>query len=406
MDPLAVKQQKIKESLCCPECRGTLDYPKACEFYGWPLSSKIMCVNCNQVGVAINGRIIFGADDAVGLLETAEGYEGSIDQRCMPLSASQFSPIGAWQTTGTSYWSNTPSSKFSFHSDALGVGLTLIKHQWAGFAEILIDGKSIAVLDLFQEAGSMQHWYPAHFGSGNHTIEVVVSGAKNPRSLDCQVHLVELETLQRSTTFPSSYRYDSRNRGNPYPQCFDKLLHETAVNGLVLDCGSGDRNHPDPRVVSFEYSRFQGPDVFGDGHRLPFKENSFDLVLSQAVFEHIANPFVAANEILRVLKPGGRVYVESAFIQPLHAVPYHFFNTTAWGLERLFSEFVIHEITHQGDLAQTLEWFYRLTQLRQKGFGAKVDQVLDLMRELDKNITAEELKSFSSYVTLLAKKPG
>jgi Methyltransferase domain len=350
--------------------------------------------------------MIFNADDTVGLLETSEIYEGSIEQRCMPLSPSLFSPGGAWQKNNGSYWSSTKLSKLSFRTDALGVGITLIKHPWSGFAEILVDGNSIAVLDLFQEAGSMQHWYPMHFGRGSHSVELVVCGAKNPRSHDCQVHVVELEILEKTATFPSSYRYDSRNRGNPYPECFDQLLRDTSTDGLVLDCGSGDRNHPDSRVVSFEYSRFQGPDVFGDGHQLPFKENSFDLVLSQAVFEHVANPFVAASEIFRVLKPRGRVYVESAFMQPLHAVPYHFFNTTAWGLERLFSEFVIQEITHQGVLAQTLEWFYRLTELRQKGFGAKVDQVLSLARELDENITREELKSFSSYVTLLAYKPG
>jgi SAM-dependent methyltransferase len=39
--------------------------------------------------------------------------------------------------------------------------------------------------------------------------------------------------------------------------------------------------------------------------QLTFKENSFDLFITQDVFEHVFNPAQAAKEIMRVLKPGG-----------------------------------------------------------------------------------------------------
>ena len=38
---------------------------------------------------------------------------------------------------------------------------------------------------------------------------------------------------------------------------------------------------------------------------LPFEDESFDLILSWAVFEHISNPEFAAAELTRILKPGG-----------------------------------------------------------------------------------------------------
>lgn len=38
---------------------------------------------------------------------------------------------------------------------------------------------------------------------------------------------------------------------------------------------------------------------------LPFEDNSFDLLLTMDVFEHIFNPLIALKEIYRVLKPGG-----------------------------------------------------------------------------------------------------
>jgi len=47
----------------------------------------------------------------------------------------------------------------------------------------------------------------------------------------------------------------------------------------------------------------------------------------------------AAREILRVLKPGGRVLVRTAFLQPLHEAPWHFFNCTRHGLEAWFEDF-------------------------------------------------------------------
>jgi len=38
---------------------------------------------------------------------------------------------------------------------------------------------------------------------------------------------------------------------------------------------------------------------------LPYEDNSFDLVLSRFVFEHVSDPAFFAKELVRVLKPGG-----------------------------------------------------------------------------------------------------
>jgi SAM-dependent methyltransferase len=40
--------------------------------------------------------------------------------------------------------------------------------------------------------------------------------------------------------------------------------------------------------------------------RIPFDTNTFDVIVSNQVFEHIKNPRPALQEIARVLKPGGR----------------------------------------------------------------------------------------------------
>lgn len=46
--------------------------------------------------------------------------------------------------------------------------------------------------------------------------------------------------------------------------------------------------------------------VEGVAETLPFQERSFDMVVATLVFCTVADPVVAAREIARVLKPGGR----------------------------------------------------------------------------------------------------
>jgi ubiquinone/menaquinone biosynthesis C-methylase UbiE len=43
----------------------------------------------------------------------------------------------------------------------------------------------------------------------------------------------------------------------------------------------------------------------GSVYELPFDDNSFDVVFSHALFEHLARPIAAIQEIHRILRPGG-----------------------------------------------------------------------------------------------------
>lgn len=49
--------------------------------------------------------------------------------------------------------------------------------------------------------------------------------------------------------------------------------------------------------------------VKGDAHSLPFPDNRFDVVYCRFVLEHVHRPEVVCSEMLRVLAPGGRVFV-------------------------------------------------------------------------------------------------
>lgn len=50
--------------------------------------------------------------------------------------------------------------------------------------------------------------------------------------------------------------------------------------------------------------------VPGDAHALPFPSNSFDLVYSRMLFEYLADKKQAAEEMVRVCRPGGTVLIQ------------------------------------------------------------------------------------------------
>jgi len=95
------------------------------------------------------------------------------------------------------------------------------------------------------------------------------------------------------------------------------------VNGRVLDngCGLGlylehlGASAQAALGVEFDGERAQQAGARGlrvvqaAGEHLPFGRDAFDLVLSHEVLEHVADDRRAAEEIARVLRPGGRAVV-------------------------------------------------------------------------------------------------
>lgn len=131
---------------------------------------------------------------------------------------------------------------------------------------------------------------------------------------------------------------DSDNvSGWPYDGDTLSVLHNFS-DGIVLDCGAGRRPIYYENIINYEIVDYDTTDVLGVGEHLPFLDNSFDVVLSLAVLEHVREPMQCANEIARVLKPGGKLLCSMPFLQPLHGYPHHYFNATHQGLQRLFED--------------------------------------------------------------------
>lgn len=183
--------------------------------------------------------------------------------------------------------------------------------------------------------------------------------------------------------------FDTENVGaNDYDaECYNFI--NQYHKGLILDCGAGRRGHCYENVVNFEVVPYDSTDVLGVGEFLPFKDGTFDGVFSHSVLEHVRDPFRCSREILRVLKPGGRLYCQVPFLAPFHGYPDHYYNMSHDGLVQLFTdgmEVEELEVLNFGQPIFALTWFLReymggLSGRTRKKFGRM--RIRELLRDGD-----------------------
>jgi SAM-dependent methyltransferase len=172
-----------------------------------------------------------------------------------------------------------------------------------------------------------------------HPSQVVCSGCGTAYPLRNGVPVLLPETIQEAGTGEAS----ADDPVSRHPYSLESLKIIDAHQGeWVLDLGAGGKLQRWDNVVQIDIFRYPMTDVVGSADRLPFRDNSFSAVISQAVFEHLQYPQAAVEEIRRVLKPGGVVKIDTAFLQPEHGYPHHFYNATETGLREWFREFDIH----------------------------------------------------------------
>jgi ubiquinone/menaquinone biosynthesis C-methylase UbiE len=79
---------------------------------------------------------------------------------------------------------------------------------------------------------------------------------------------------------------------------FTDLLHQQGYDAVGLDIS--------PKLISLGRAKYTGVEFLeGDAEHLPFESGSLEGVLLSGIVHHLPNPTRCANEVFRVLKPGG-----------------------------------------------------------------------------------------------------
>ncbi|MEX0343491.1 MAG: class I SAM-dependent methyltransferase [Rhizobiaceae bacterium] len=125
---------------------------------------------------------------------------------------------------------------------------------------------------------------------------------------------------------------------HPYSNKFREITKKLSEDALILDVGAGFRGRHNSQIVTTEIFQYPSTDVICFGDRIPFRTETFDAIYSNAVLEHVSNPFDVATEMCRVLKPGGYIYSAIPFLQAEHGYPYHYFNATRMGHRKLYED--------------------------------------------------------------------
>ncbi|WP_165486580.1 class I SAM-dependent methyltransferase [Methylobacterium sp. GXF4] len=203
---------------------------------------------------------------------------------------------------------------------------------------------------------------------------------------------------------------------------YDEQIQEIIVSNpdcWILDNGAGFRPTYYSNVVNFEIAPYLTTDVLGVGEDLPFKDECFDFVISNAVLEHVKDPFMAAREIERVLKKGGQVIAAVPFLQPYHGYPHHYYNMTKDGLRNLFSglNVVSHEVKFYHHPIWVMQWVamayaWGLPDAAQKEFKSMtVDQLInfslnDMGKDFVASLSRDKMFELASATFLVAEKPS
>lgn len=255
------------------------------------------------------------------------------------------------------------------------------------------------------------------------TIERYVRGLKDSRwsflrKLSAIYRVYAMLSLLEERSSVSSSEAQGFNA-----RCRDEWVADrarsVASGSRVLDVGAGTAPyrslfaHCQYETQDFaEYEGYKGPegqyakiDYVSDITEIPVPDASFDVILCTEVLEHVPCPIEALREMVRITKPGGRLFLTAPLGSGLHQEPYHFYGgfTDHW-YRKFLNDFGCEAISinpnhgffaHLGQECARFTWQFSRLKLEHGGYEKELihmigDVLPRYFYQLDKNTLLRE----------------
>jgi ubiquinone/menaquinone biosynthesis C-methylase UbiE len=150
-----------------------------------------------------------------------------------------------------------------------------------------------------------------------------------------------------------------------------KTLQSLTAGSSILDAGAGELKYKKYcthlNYVSQDFGKYDGTgdgtgkqtgawdnsklDIVSDITKIPLENDSMDAIMCIEVFEHIPEPIAALKELVRIIKPNGKLIITAPFASLTHFSPYHYYSGFNFNFYKYWSKefgLIINEITPNG----------------------------------------------------------
>lgn len=115
-----------------------------------------------------------------------------------------------------------------------------------------------------------------------------------------------------------------------------------------MEVGAGRKSRSalflEANYTSTDVQWHEGIDQLMDVNSIPYRDNSFDLVVCTNVLEHVPTPRRAIGEMHRCLKAGGALFLVVPFLFPVHDIPHDYFRFTEYALLDLLHDWSVVDV--------------------------------------------------------------
>jgi len=199
----------------------------------------------------------------------------------------------------------------------------------------------------------------------------------------------------------TTYLYDRLANGGKFQNCqvdkFLSLFNRDFYKSLEIGCGKGFFSYVAAKTG--KVAEVAGCDIFNDfqieeisqyankveyknieNNIMPYEDNTFDLVFSTDVLEHVEDDAMFVKEHLRVCKKGGRVVIGTP----------NYFRVTNLPV------YLLGKLKYPRDMGS--DTYGRCVHLREY----KKDQLFDLVKSISSFIDADSIKIIPCWLGVMA----